>query len=117
MQSDPAQDIGTGEAAKLLNVTTQTIRDWVRGGKLRAVRTQSGRFRIDVASVEALLEPDRNGPTSGKVEDTLSEITGALADLQARDRAAEQLLEAVERERDRFRAESATLRGAALQLA
>ena len=44
----------TTAAARALGVTTQTIRRWVNSGQLTAVRSHTGRYRIDAASVELL---------------------------------------------------------------
>lgn len=46
----------TGEAARLLGVTAQTIINWIESGKLPAVRVGRGRRRIADASLRALIE-------------------------------------------------------------
>lgn len=46
----------TGEAARLLGVTAQTIINWVESGKLPAVRVGRGRRRIAFASLRAFVE-------------------------------------------------------------
>ena len=38
--------LDVAQAAKRWNVCVQTIRDWIRRGKLQAVRTPSGYYRI-----------------------------------------------------------------------
>lgn len=121
MQINPASQMSTGAAAAKLNVTSQTIRNWVRSGRLSGSQMSAGRLRVDAASVERLLSDggDGSGATGGatqSLEATLADIRRALEDLRSRDLAATRLLEAVERERDRFRAESAALRDASLQL-
>lgn len=46
----------TGEAARLLGVTAQTVINWIESGKLPAVRVGRGRRRIADASLRALIE-------------------------------------------------------------
>lgn len=46
----------TGEAAQRLNAGESSVRDWLRDGLLRAVRTPGGHRRIDAASVDELAE-------------------------------------------------------------
>ena len=114
---DEPKQLSTGAAAMLLNVSPQTVRNWVRGGKLSATRTSAGRFLVDAVSVDAVLGAEEAGPSGAGTEaGTLEEIRQILGELQSRDLRAARLLEAVERERDRFRAESAAFREAALQL-
>ncbi len=44
-----------GQAAKLLGVSTTTLRRWIYAGKVKAVRTQGGHFRIPESEVKRLL--------------------------------------------------------------
>lgn len=46
--------ITTGHAAKLLGVTSETIRNYIRDGKLRAVQTGGGHWRLDEQHVRGL---------------------------------------------------------------
>jgi excisionase family DNA binding protein len=55
-----AQYISTGEAAKLLSVTPDTILRWVRAGKLSARKTAGGHNRISLDTVNGLLIPEAN---------------------------------------------------------
>lgn len=51
-----------GEAAKLLGVSTDTLRRWDRAGKLRTSRDERNRRRVPVAEVERLRgAPPRHG--------------------------------------------------------
>jgi len=43
------------QAARILEVSDQTVRDWVKAGKLPALVYPSGRMRIRRADVEAIL--------------------------------------------------------------
>ena len=49
----------TGEAARKLYVTDETIRRWIAAGKLAAITLPSGQFRIRADDVEALLRGER----------------------------------------------------------
>lgn len=41
------------EAAEILHVTTTTIRNWIKTGKLKAIRNCTGRMRIRRSDLEA----------------------------------------------------------------
>ena len=50
--------ITTREVAEVLGVHIETVRGWVRKGKLRAYRVSGrGRLRFDPADVRAVLKP------------------------------------------------------------
>jgi hypothetical protein len=138
MQNSPTDEIPAAAAAERLNVSEQTVRNWARAGKLNGRQTATKRWLITTASVDAVLSvaagPLRESttptvpPAPGAItpvpstntetlERRLDEATAILKDLQGRDLAAEQLVWAVEQDRDRFRAEAVALRDAALQLA
>ena len=51
--------ISTGEAARACGVSTQTIGNWIRQGRLRAATTGGGRFRVHADSLQALLDSYR----------------------------------------------------------
>jgi excisionase family DNA binding protein len=51
MTPDRLLDVGT--AARQLQVSAQTIRNWIRAGKLAAERSPSGRWRIKASLVAA----------------------------------------------------------------
>ena len=48
--------ISTGDAARACGVSTQTIVNWIRQGRLRAATTGGGRFRVHVDSLVAFLK-------------------------------------------------------------
>jgi molybdopterin-binding protein len=57
-----AKTLGIGEAAKLLGVSTDTLRRWDRAGTLRTSRDARNRRRVPVSEVERLREaPARHG--------------------------------------------------------
>ena len=57
-----SETVGIGEAAKMLGVSTDTLRRWDRDGKVRTTRDERNRRRVPVAEVERLREaPARHG--------------------------------------------------------
>lgn len=63
-----ADTVGIGEAAKMLGVSTDTLRRWDRAGKVRTTRDSRNRRRVSVAEVERL----RDAPARHATGDTLS---------------------------------------------
>ena len=55
--------ITTAEAAKMLAVSRQTVRRYVRHGQLLAVRLPGKNLRVDLTSVQALIERGRKETT------------------------------------------------------
>lgn len=49
--------LSTGEAAKILDVSDETLRRWTKEGLVRHVRMPSGRMRYRRSDVLAVLEP------------------------------------------------------------
>lgn len=65
----------TGEAARLLGVTAQTVINWIASGKLDAVRVGQGRRRILDASLRLLI--DQNGiPAEANAPELWSRVRG-----------------------------------------
>ncbi|MFH0820643.1 MAG: helix-turn-helix domain-containing protein [Candidatus Peregrinibacteria bacterium] len=54
----PIYNYSVGEAAKMLNISIETLRRWDRSGKLIAVRTQGGQRRYPIDSIKSLLAKD-----------------------------------------------------------
>ena len=63
--------IGTAAAARLLGVSSDTLRRWARAGKVRHVLLPSGRMRFYAEDIEALLEPVEVGEDLGPFGDPL----------------------------------------------
>lgn len=63
-----AKTIGMGEAAKLLGVSTDTLRRWDASGKLRTTRDERNRRQVPVSEVERL----RDAPVRHETGDTFS---------------------------------------------
>ncbi|WP_037201021.1 helix-turn-helix domain-containing protein [Rhodococcus aetherivorans] len=58
----PSDLIGTAEAAEILNVRPQTIRQWIKGGRLTGYRIGVKHLRTSRSAVEALaVAPDGSG--------------------------------------------------------
>jgi molybdopterin-binding protein len=56
-----SRTVGMGEAAKLLGVSTDTLRRWDRAGKLKTSRDSGNRRRVPVAEIDRLREaPSRH---------------------------------------------------------
>ena len=56
------QLISSGEAAKLVGVSPDTLRRWAKSGRVRHVVTPSRRILFDPADIEAMyrtVDPDR----------------------------------------------------------
>lgn len=61
------QLISSGEAAKLVGVSPDTLRRWAKAGRVRHVVTPSRRILFDPADVEAMyrtVDPDRESSVS-----------------------------------------------------
>jgi molybdopterin-binding protein len=54
-------DIGLGEAASLLGVSTDTVRRWIDAGRLPATRTSGGRRRIPAADLAQFAQSLQSG--------------------------------------------------------
>ncbi len=81
----------TPEAAKLLNVSPDTLKRWIKKGHIRAIRTIGGHYRIPLSEIERLTsfapsnnadrvpgkEPETRKPRVLIVEDT-AETRGFL---------------------------------------
>ncbi|MGN6217409.1 MAG: TOBE domain-containing protein [Solirubrobacterales bacterium] len=56
-----AKTVGIGEAAKMLGVSTDTLRRWDKAGRIETTRDARNRRRVPVAEVERLREaPQRH---------------------------------------------------------
>jgi len=63
MPSPPGQLLSTGQAARLLSVTPDTVLKWIRHGRIPAIRTAGGHHRIDASDLAALVEARRRKPS------------------------------------------------------
>lgn len=61
-----AKTVGIGEAAKMLGVSTDTLRRWDRSGRIKTTRDERNRRRVAVAEVERLRQaPARHATGDG----------------------------------------------------
>jgi molybdopterin-binding protein len=63
-----AETVGIGEAAKMLGVSTDTVRRWDRAGRLKTERDARNRRLVPVAEIERL----RAAPSRHATGDTFS---------------------------------------------
>lgn len=48
--------VSPGAAAKMIGVSTETLRNWERSGKIKAVKTLGGHHRYKLEDVEKMLK-------------------------------------------------------------
>jgi hypothetical protein len=117
---DTETSIGVGQAAHELGLSTQGVRDLIRSDKLTGSKDPRGRWRISVASVSDHVAKygrrNRAELDAEGIERTLEKLASSIDFLLESDTSSAGLLEAVERERDRYRADAAATREAALRL-
>ncbi len=75
--------LNTREAAALLKVITQTIKNYIYAGRLKALKTPGGHHRIRRQDLQALgfVADDSNGPQSLSREDLFTAYTGLVGTL------------------------------------
>lgn len=58
----------TSEVAEKLDISTATVRRWIRSGKLSAAAYPSGQFRVPASEVERIMTPvSAESPVDGEV--------------------------------------------------
>ena len=115
--ASPEPTMSVREAATQLGVTPQTIRNWLANHKLDG--HQDGRkrvWRVTTQSVEAATPRTPGIRLSAASGDGIPAVRQMLEQLLARETSAERVLTAVERERDRYRADAAAVREAAIRV-
>ncbi len=75
--------LNTREAAGLLKVTTQTIKNYIYSGRLKAIKTPGGHHRIRRQDLQSIgfVADDSNGPQSLSREDLFTAYTGLVGTL------------------------------------
>jgi excisionase family DNA binding protein len=75
--------LNTREAAALLKVTTQTIKNYIYSGRLQAIKTPGGHHRIRRQDLQSIgfVADDSKGPQSLSREDLFSAYTGLVGTL------------------------------------
>jgi excisionase family DNA binding protein len=109
----PGSKITAREAATRLGVTPQTIRNYVRAGKLEGDKDAAGSWRVSAEAVERM---STRPALPGDVVARVSRLAEEVGELRGRADTANQLVAALERERDRYRGDAAAAREAALIL-
>lgn len=77
-----AKTLAIGEAAKLLGVSTDTLRRWDRAGKLRTSRDERNRRRVPVAEVERLRDAPQRHAT-GDAFSARNRFSGIVRSVEA----------------------------------
>jgi excisionase family DNA binding protein len=75
--------LNTREAAALLKVTTQTIKNYIYSGRLQAIKTPGGHHRIRRQDLQSIgfVADDSKGPQSLSREDLFTAYTGLVGTL------------------------------------
>jgi molybdopterin-binding protein len=73
-------DYSVGEAAGLLGVSADTVRRWIDGGSLVAIRSSNGRRRIDGAALAAFAKSlhDSSDPALASHASIRNHLTGIV---------------------------------------
>lgn len=112
------QEISATEAAAIAGVTCQTIREWCKGGLVDGIQTGPRQiWRVSAPSLQSFLGQRGKSPRADALSQTQSAVAkliSAVAELRDGGGASPALVASLERERDRFRAEAAAVREAAL---
>ncbi len=107
-------------SAHELGCSRQTIRNWLHEGKLAGAQRENGRWDVDAAGVnDHLVKLGRKRSASSDTTELAGEVrrlATVVEELEQRESSAATALEALTRERDRYRAEAATMREAAIRL-
>ncbi|HVS99856.1 MAG TPA: helix-turn-helix transcriptional regulator [Solirubrobacterales bacterium] len=77
-----AKTLAIGEAAKMLGVSTDTVRRWDRAGKLRTTRDERNRRRVAVTEVERLRDAPRRHAT-GDAFSARNRFAGVVRSVEA----------------------------------
>ena len=90
MASDKKDLLTTGQAAKLVGVTPDTVLKWIKKGKLPATRTPGGHYRIALPDLEPSMADfgQKRGGDGGR-SDTRAEDEGGITS-QSREVGAEE---------------------------
>jgi predicted DNA-binding protein (UPF0251 family) len=118
-QSLQSWHVTPGVAAAQVGVSTQTIRNWLRSSKLRGYQDDQGRWQVELASLHGQrTKPARESgePPVDDLRREIQQIAAAVNALKLSEATSLRLVDSLERERDRYRAEASAAREAALSL-
>jgi molybdopterin-binding protein len=76
------ETVAIGEAAKMLGVSTDTVRRWDRAGKVRTTRDERNRRRVPVSEVERLREAPQRHAT-GDTFSARNRFAGVVRSVEA----------------------------------
>jgi excisionase family DNA binding protein len=110
-----SQTVSTGEAARRLGITQQAVRDRVRAGTLSG-RREGREWRVDAANLPSKAPATPRALSTGVIAQRLTDIESRLSEMSSAQQSADSAAAAIARERDRYRAEAAAAREAALRL-
>lgn len=82
-QSQPPREplYTTGDVARLFHVSVQAVKKWIKAGKLRAVRTPGGHFRIPARQLERFRRTrEQDEPPRILLVDDSEDVLTTLAD-------------------------------------
>jgi predicted transcriptional regulator len=119
LQKDRELDVGVAAAAEELGVTSQTVRNQVRAGLLAGRKDDRGRWRVEASSVQASLDTHgrgAHGDATASLRSDVRRLATALEELRANWTLASDGADMLRGERDRYRAEAAAARSAAVSL-
>jgi predicted transcriptional regulator len=119
MADESIEYVRTPRAAARLGVTGQTIRNWLSSGDLRGRRTGRA-WEVEVPSIEEALAVRRASsrdihPGTSDAERQLRALESAVEELRRARESDATRIEALEQERDRYRADALAARAAALR--
>lgn len=77
------KEVSASTAARILEVTPQTVRNWVRGGVLPGHRDQTGHFYVQATALTHALELQAAFATAPRVEITGAEIDAEIEAVRA----------------------------------
>jgi excisionase family DNA binding protein len=113
----PEPTLSTAEAAAELGVCAQTVRVWLQRGDLEGHREGTRPvWRVTRASLDACRLQHPRRARSSIEPGELERLVDAVERLTTQRHDSERLIAALERERDRHRADATAVRGAAMQL-
>src|SRR5262249_4012954 len=81
------RELSAAEAARILAVTPQTVRNWVRGGILPGHRDRTGHFHVELAALEPALRMRQVLPDAPAGPITDEEIDAEIDAVRAERRA------------------------------
>ena len=76
MEGEKKDLLTTGQAAKLCAVTPDTVLKWIKKGRLPAIRTAGGHYRVSRQDLEPWAGPSAESGTPPRIPEDLPEVEG-----------------------------------------